>query len=53
MFDPLVIAMSSYLDFYCRYFTKQWHDMTPTKYGMLLIAIGVIGFIMMKSSNRR
>ena len=53
MWDRLFLGMSSYLDFYCRYFSKQWHDMTPTKYGVLLIAIGLIGFLMMKSSARR
>lgn len=52
MWDRLLPAMN-YLDFYCRYFTKQWHDMTPMKYGVLLIAIGVVGFLLMKNGTRR
>ena len=53
MWDRLVIGMSSYLDFYCRYLVKQWHDMTPARYGALLIAIGLVGFLLMKSDKSR
>lgn len=48
----LASVIAEYLDFYYRFAAKQWANMTPTKYGILLISIGLVGWLMMKSNNK-
>ncbi len=42
-----------YSTFYYEFVAKQWNGMTPTKYGYLMIAIGVFGWILMKNGANR
>lgn len=49
MFDSIYSSIRQYMVFYGDYFTKQWNDMGPTGYGILLIGIGLFGWLLMKS----
>lgn len=53
MWDSVTTGINSYLNFYSRFFSEQWRDMSPMKYGLLLISIGVVGFLLMKNGNGR
>ena len=38
----------------CAGFVKtEWQHMTPTKYGILLILIFAVGYLLLRSGNRR
>jgi len=41
------------IDFYCEFFVKRWQSLSPIEYGSILIGIGVVGFLFMKSGNKR
>lgn len=41
-----------YMRFYRDYALKAWADMGPTEYGMLLLSIGVFGWLLMKNGTR-
>jgi len=43
----------SYFGFYQKYLLDHWHHMNPEKYGILLISIGVFGWLLMKNCSRR
>ncbi|MGE3314075.1 MAG: hypothetical protein AB7O26_03085 [Planctomycetaceae bacterium] len=45
-------AIGSYFAFYHKYLMDHWHHMTPEKYGILLICIGVFGWLLMKNCTR-
>lgn len=45
-------TIGSYFAFYQKYLMDHWHSMTPEKYGMLLIAIGLFGWLLMKNCTR-
>jgi len=53
MIQEISRTAHSYLLFYQRSLAQQWHDMTPIKYACLLIGIGVVGFLLMKSSQTK
>ncbi len=42
-----------YASFYAKYLQTTWSNMTPIKYGILLVAIGLFGWILMKSSVKK
>ena len=43
----------SYLEFYRQFFLNEWNQMTPMKYGLLLVGIGVFGWVLMKNASKR
>jgi hypothetical protein len=52
--DSLLLAsFSSYLRFYRNYAERRWDNMTPMEYGVLLIGVGVFGFLLMKNASRK
>ena len=53
MFQEAYLTVVRYMSFYGDFFADQWHHMTPAKYGSLLIAIGVVGWLLMKSGIKR
>ncbi|MCH8828289.1 MAG: hypothetical protein IID45_01795 [Planctomycetes bacterium] len=53
MYESFTSTVSHYWTFYVESLKSQWHNMTPMKYGILLISIGVVGFLSMKSSTKR
>lgn len=46
-------AITYYLRWYRDYFLDWWADMGPSEYGTMLIAIGLFGWMLMKSSIRK
>ncbi len=42
-----------YLGWYRNFIVTSWEEMGPTEYGMLLLGIGLFGWILMKNSVRR
>ncbi len=48
MWDTIVLTVSEYIDFYISYAHGQWRDLTPMKYGGLLISVAVFGWLLMK-----
>lgn len=53
MYDSIMSTVNSYMSFYGQFFMQQWNTMTPMKYGSLLLAVGVFGWVLMKSSQKR
>lgn len=41
-----------YLRFYRDYALKAWADIGPETYGILLLSIGIVGWLLMKNSAR-
>ena len=48
----VICSISSYFSFYHKYLLNHWHHMTPEKYGLLLVTIGVFGWLLMKNCTR-
>jgi len=53
MLTNLMVTVRSYYAFYTRFFSDQWYGLNPVKYGVLLIGVGVFGWLLMKSGNKR
>jgi hypothetical protein len=53
MLHEAYLTVVRYLSFYADFFENQWHHMTPAKYGTLLISIGVVGWLLMKSGMKK
>ncbi|HXY33431.1 MAG TPA: hypothetical protein VEI07_04340 [Planctomycetaceae bacterium] len=53
MLTNLMVTARSYYAFYTRYFNDQWSSLNPIKYGVLLIGVGLFGWLLMKSGNKR
>lgn len=41
-----------YWSFYKNYFLHAWNNLTPMQYGLLLVAVAVIGYLLMKSGAK-
>jgi hypothetical protein len=41
-----------YMRFYKKYALDSWTDMGPSEYGVLLLSIGVFGWLLMKNGTR-
>ncbi|MEX0703401.1 MAG: hypothetical protein WD069_15000 [Planctomycetales bacterium] len=53
LFDRAWSSVAYHLEFYKNFLLDQWHDMTPMKYGALLVLIGVFGWLLMKNGPKR
>ena len=53
MWQSIQDTIQQYTIFYGSYFSKQWNDLGPTGYGILLIGIGFFGWLLMKSGMKR
>lgn len=53
MFENMMVTVRSYLAFYTTSLAGQWQHMSPSKYGIILIGIGVFGWLLMKSQRRK
>jgi hypothetical protein len=53
MLTNLMVTARSYYAFYARFFSDQWTGLNPVRYGVLLIGVGVFGWLLMKSGNKR
>lgn len=50
MLDTAYQTFHEYMTFYGNFFSKQWNDIGPVGYGVLLISIGIFGWALMKST---
>ena len=48
----VAMSFSGYMQFYRDFLVKQWRDMSPVGYGMLLLSIGLFGWLLMKSGTK-
>lgn len=53
MIDWVSSTFHEYASFYARYAQAQWSQMSPLRYGFLLIGIGIFGWMLMKSSTKK
>jgi hypothetical protein len=53
MFTNMMVTFRSYYAFYGRFFSDQWTGLNPVRYGILLISVGIFGWLLMKSGNKR
>ncbi len=53
MIENLMLTINSYFHFYGKFLLKEWHQITPMKYGSLLIGIAVFGWLLMKGSDKK
>jgi hypothetical protein len=53
MLHEAYLTVMRFLNFYVEFFADQWHHMTPAKYGTVLIGIGIVGWLLMKSGIKR
>lgn len=51
--SDFLFTVRSYYAFYSSYFTSQWAHLSPGKYGLLLIVVGLFGWLLMKAGNKR
>jgi hypothetical protein len=49
----LAASLRHYLRFYRDYAENKWDNLTPMQYGILLISVGVFGWLLMKSATKR
>lgn len=49
----LAASLRHYVRFYQDYAAEKWENLTPMQYGILLIGVGVFGWLLMKSANKR
>ncbi len=53
MFEHASQRFWSYMDFYQTYAANRWNHLQPMEYGVLLISIGVFGWLLMKNAAHR
>lgn len=53
MFRPIQQFFSYYSKYYWDYLCKVWNEMTPMSYGILLVCIGIFGWLFMKSGLKK
>lgn len=53
MWENITKTTSSFWKYYMDLLQFHWNHMTPVKYGVMLIVIGVVGFLLMKSNLKR
>ena len=47
-----MLNVNYYLSFYKNFFLRGWNNLTPMQYGMLLVGVAVIGYLLMKSGAK-
>ena len=53
MIENMMLTVSSHWEFYCKFLRHEWSHMTPMKYGVILIGIGLFGWLLMKNATKR
>lgn len=52
MWETITTTYSQYMEFYQQFLRDEWAHMSPMKYGVILISIGVFGWLLMKSGAK-
>lgn len=53
MFRPITRFFNYWTDYYWDYLVKVWNQMTPATYGILLVGIGVFGWLLMRGTLKK
>ena len=53
MIDWITTTAREYSAFYAKYFSNQWANMNPTKYVVILVTIGLVGWLLMRNSVKK
>lgn len=53
MWNSITTTMNTFWKYYVDLAQYHWVHMTPMKYGYLLLSIGVVGFLLMKSNMKK
>jgi hypothetical protein len=49
IYQYLPATVAEYMDYYYRSALSAWHNITPMEYGLLLVSIAFVGWLLMKS----
>ncbi|MFH1299853.1 MAG: hypothetical protein ABIK07_02235 [Planctomycetota bacterium] len=53
MIETIRDTWQQYSTFYINYLSKRWDNISPMEYGIVLVSIAVIGWLLMKSGARK
>ena len=53
MINSIMETWNEYSIFYANYLNKRWDNISPMEYGLVLVAIAVIGWLLMRNGTRR
>ena len=53
MIERIHATLSYDMGFYQSFVIKEWNNMTPGKYGSLLLMIAAVGYVMMRNNGQR
>ncbi|WP_339741827.1 hypothetical protein [uncultured Rubinisphaera sp.] len=53
MLSSLWYSICFYANFYYTFVLRWWSNITPAEYGVVLIGVGVFGWILLKSASRK
>ncbi|HUG93756.1 MAG TPA: hypothetical protein VML55_23205 [Planctomycetaceae bacterium] len=48
----VALSFNGYVQYYRDFLLGQWRDMSPVGYGLLLVSIGVFGWLLMRSGTK-
>ena len=51
--QSLVESVQYHWRYYCDYLLFKWNHISPMEYGILLISVGVFGYLLMRSASKR
>ncbi|TWT59970.1 hypothetical protein [Rubinisphaera italica] len=53
MLSSLWYSICFYANFYYTFVLRWWSNITPAEYGVVLIGVGIFGWILLKSASRK
>jgi len=53
MINSILDTWHEYSTFYVNYLNKRWDNISPMEYGLVLVSIAVIGWLLMRNGARR
>jgi hypothetical protein len=53
MIDTIQGIWHEYSTFYINYLNKRWDNISPMEYGIVLVAIAFIGWLLMRNGMRK
>ncbi|MFI4852150.1 MAG: hypothetical protein ACIAZJ_23835 [Gimesia chilikensis] len=53
MIDTILETCHEYSNFYVNYLNKRWDNISPMEYGIVLVVIAFIGWLLMRNGMRK
>lgn len=53
MINSILDSCREYSNFYVNYLNKRWDNISPMEYGLVLVSIAVIGWLLMRNGARK